>query len=96
MDVVHPLKAYRESQDPPLSQEQLADRLGRSRVTVTRWESGARKPEAEDLIVIHIKLGIAPALIRPDLAKLFSLAPRRSSGPARPRRAKVSAKSRAA
>lgn len=85
----HPLKAYREQQDPPLSQEQLADLLGRSRVTVTRWESGARKPEAEDLMVIHVKLGISPALLRPDLALLFSTAPRRSRSPARPRRAKA-------
>jgi transcriptional regulator with XRE-family HTH domain len=71
MESIHPLKAFRESQDPPLSQQQLADLVGVDRVTVTRWESGSRKIEAERLPVIAEKTGIAPSDLRPDLADLM-------------------------
>ena len=69
MEAVHPLKAYRDRQDPPLTQQGLADLLGVDRVTVTRWESGSRKPEAEKLPIIAEKTGIAPSDLRPDLAE---------------------------
>jgi transcriptional regulator with XRE-family HTH domain len=72
MEQIHPLRAFREKQVPPLSQEQLADLLGVSRVTVNRWESGARKPEPEELPGISAKTGISPAELRPDLAVLLN------------------------
>jgi transcriptional regulator with XRE-family HTH domain len=69
--MVHPLKTFRELQKPPLSQEQLADLLGVSRVAVTRWESGARKIDTELLPIVARKTGIPAAYLRPDLAKLM-------------------------
>lgn len=71
METVHPLKTYRNNQDPPLSQEQLADQLGVARTTVARWETGTRKVDTEKLSDIAEKTGIAPADLRPDLAELL-------------------------
>lgn len=71
MENIPPLKAYREDHDPPLSQEQLADLLGVSRVTVTRWESGKRKIDEDQLQKVAEKTGIAPTELRPDLAELM-------------------------
>ena len=75
METVHPLRAFRESFDPPLSQQQLADLLNVQRETVNRWESGARRIDEKKLRKIVEKTGIPPAELRPDLAeraKLFS------------------------
>jgi transcriptional regulator with XRE-family HTH domain len=71
MEHIHPLQAFREKQDPPLNQRELADLLGVSTAAVSRWEAGERKPELELLPVIAEKTGIAPAELRPDLAGLF-------------------------
>ena len=68
---VHPLKRFREKQDPPLSQERLAGLLGVSRVTVTRWEGGARQIDQDLLAIVVRKTGIPAADLRPDLAKLM-------------------------
>lgn len=66
-----PLKIFRETQVPPLTQDQLAALLGVSRATVNRWENGIRKIDEEKLPEVAEKTGIAPALLRPDLAKLM-------------------------
>jgi transcriptional regulator with XRE-family HTH domain len=72
MEQVHPLRAFRENQDPPLSQEQLATLLGVSRVTVTRWESGTRKIDDVHVPLVSEKTGIPRAKLRPDLAALLN------------------------
>lgn len=72
MENVHPLKAYREKQEPPLSQEDLAILLGVTRVTVTRWESGARKMNDEIVPKVSRATGIPAAELRPDLASMLS------------------------
>jgi len=72
MESLHPLRAYRERQSPPLTQEQLAQQLGTSKASISRWETGERKPEVEQLPEITRKTGIAPGLLRPDLAELFA------------------------
>lgn len=36
----------------PRSQEQLARRIGVSRQAVTKWESGAGRPELESLVAL--------------------------------------------
>jgi transcriptional regulator with XRE-family HTH domain len=69
---IHALKAFREKHDPPLSQQQLADRLKVSRVTVTRWESGARKVDEELISKVSEETGIRPRDLRPDLALIFA------------------------
>jgi transcriptional regulator with XRE-family HTH domain len=73
MAKIHPLQAYREQQDPPLTQHQLADLLGVSVSAVSRWEAGKRKPDLEVLPMIQRKTGIAPAVLRPDFAKSAKL-----------------------
>lgn len=69
--VESPLKKYREQQNPPLSQEQLAEAIGVSRVTVTRWESGKRKVGETLLSIVSEETGIPVAELRPDLAALL-------------------------
>lgn len=71
MAETHPLRAYREAQNPPLSQEELARILGVNRVTVTRWEGRQRQIDSQHAELIYHRLGIGPAAIRPDWAKLF-------------------------
>ena len=79
----HPLKTYRNSQEPRLSQGQLAGLLGVTRTTVARWETRTRKVDHELLPKISEATGIAPAVLRPDLADLMKVAegqePERSS-----------------
>lgn len=67
----HPLKTYREQQDPPLTQEDLARLLGVTKATISRWESGSRKVDAEKLPEVSEKTGIAAPMLRPDLAELM-------------------------
>lgn len=49
-----------------LTQEDLADTLGVSSVTLGRWETGARKITAEKLIEIAQALGIPVGHLYPD------------------------------
>jgi transcriptional regulator with XRE-family HTH domain len=71
MDHVHPLKAFREKQQPPLSQEDLAALFGVTKPTVSRWETGTRKIDRDLLEIVAGKTGIDPRELRPDLARLF-------------------------
>jgi transcriptional regulator with XRE-family HTH domain len=84
MDSIHPLKAYRERQSPPLSQDELATLLGVSKASISRWETGERKPELELLPGIREKTGILPEQMRPDMAAVLRARPRRA--PARAKR----------
>lgn len=65
----HPLKAYRT--DRGKSQDELAAFLGVSSVTVSRWETGARKIDKDRLAEISKKTGIPARELRPDLAKIL-------------------------
>lgn len=67
----HPLKTYRLTQEPRLSQGRLAVLLGVTRTTVARWETRTRNVDKELLPKIREATGIAPADLRPDLADLF-------------------------
>ena len=80
MESIHPLRAYRERHQPPLTQEQLAGQLGVSKASVSRWETGERKLELDLLPDISSKTGIPPAKLRPDLAEMFGR--RRAKPPA--------------
>lgn len=71
MQEVHPLRTYRESRDPKLSQAALAALLGVDRLTVVRWETGVRRIDQDKLPEISSKTGIPAADLRPDLARLF-------------------------
>lgn len=65
----HPLRAYRLSQEPPLSRAELADKLGVGRPTVFRWESGSRKIDESLIPFISEKTGIPARDLRPDLVE---------------------------
>lgn len=71
MEGIHPLKAFRKSQTPPLSQGQLAGLLGVARETVARWESGVRKIDEQKLPRISEMTNIPVRELRPDLAELL-------------------------
>lgn len=64
---IHPLKAYRSTQTPKMSQAGLAQALGVARLTVLRWETGERKIDPELIPHISEKTGIPPKELRPDL-----------------------------
>lgn len=65
---MHLLTRYRKSQKPPMSQAELARRLGISRSYVKRIEDYERHPSIGLLRTIKAELGIAPHALRPDLA----------------------------
>ena len=71
MHAISPLRTYRQSQEPKLSQEALAHKLGVTRLTVTRWESGARKINLSLVPLIAERTGIPAKELRPDLAELM-------------------------
>ena len=71
MESIHPLKIFRETQEPPLSQQELAELLGVKRETVNRWESGKRRIDEDRLPAVSEKTGIPKTRLRPDLAALM-------------------------
>lgn len=71
-DAVHPLVTYRKLRG--LTQKGLAAHLDVARETVARWETGRRIDD--DLVpMVSERTGIAPSLLRPDLAKLLDEKP---------------------
>ena len=67
--MTHPLTIWRESQR--LTHSEFADMVGVNRVTVSRWESGARLIDVTFLSAVAAATGIPPEKLRPDLAALF-------------------------
>lgn len=67
MQDIHPLKAYRETQTPRLSQAGLASKLGVARLTVLRWETGERKIDPSLIPTVTERTGIPAKELRPDL-----------------------------
>jgi DNA-binding transcriptional regulator YdaS (Cro superfamily) len=65
----HPLKIYRDSHQPPLSQVDLARLLGVNPPTLNRWETGKRQIDVDSVRKISAKTGIPPMELRPDLAE---------------------------
>jgi DNA-binding transcriptional regulator YdaS (Cro superfamily) len=63
----HPLVAYRESQQPPLSRAKLAEKIGVRRPTIFRWETGDRKIDESKLPDVIRVTGIPAKELRPDL-----------------------------
>lgn len=67
MQAVHPLRTYRETQTPRLSQAGLASKLGVARLTVLRWETGERKIDPSLIPTVTERTGIPAKELRPDL-----------------------------
>lgn len=66
----HPLTAYRAERG--MSRDDLAAALEVSRMTVWRWETGARRIDENQLAMVVERTGIPAATLRPDLAELMS------------------------
>lgn len=69
MAVQNPLKRYREENG--LTQKALADLLGVTDVTISRWESGERLIGRRNMFIVAKKTKIPGRELRPDLAKLM-------------------------
>ncbi len=76
MQPKHPLTVWRESQNPPMSQDALADELDVSRWTINRIETGGRKPSPglSQKIAALTNQQVPVAATRPDLAAVFGSA----------------------
>lgn len=72
MEDIHPLKAFREDHQPPLSKAGLARLLDVKRATVCRWETGERKIGVKSLPKVSGITGIPWPVLRPDLAVVMS------------------------
>ena len=57
-DDKHPLKEYRDSQTPPLTQEEFGKLFGVTPITVSRWENGTRGIQRKLWEPISEKTGI--------------------------------------
>lgn len=68
MTEIHPIRAFRERQVPPLSQEQFGARVGVTRFTVMRWESGGPIDEKR-LPAVSREIGTPAKELRPDLVE---------------------------
>lgn len=68
MEEIHPIRAYRERQNPPMSQGQFAGKVGVTRFTVMRWEAGG-PIDVKLLPAVSQEIGIAAGLLRPDLVE---------------------------
>jgi DNA-binding XRE family transcriptional regulator len=64
------IRAWRERQSPPISQEEAGKRVGVTRFTWMRWESGA-PVEIKRVPDVSRETGIPARDIRPDIAGHF-------------------------
>ena len=70
MSEIHPLRAWRERHDPPLSQEEAGDRVRVTRFTWMRWEGGA-PIDMKFLPEVSRVTSIPARDLRPDIASHF-------------------------
>ena len=70
-EIVHPIRAYRESRKPRIRQAELAKRIGTTKTTLSEIENGKRPVSMDLLPKIEAETGISAKILRPDVAKLF-------------------------
>lgn len=68
---ISPLKLWRLSHNPPLSQPQLAQLVGTTTETICRIEKGRRAPGYKTVAKIIRATSISAAALRPDWAELI-------------------------
>lgn len=56
----HPLQIWREAQEPPLKQEDLAERLNVQKATIWRWEKWQRFPDRAFWPALRELTGLGP------------------------------------
>lgn len=69
--MTHPLAEFR-TRNGRQSQEALGEALSVTGVTISRWETGARKIDEAILPRVVEYTGIPATLLRPDLAELMT------------------------
>lgn len=72
---LHPVRAYRLGQNPPLSQADLAHRLGTTKANLSRIESGKQGISNTLLAKLVAETGISADRWTPNLARLFGSRP---------------------
>jgi transcriptional regulator with XRE-family HTH domain len=78
MDIsVHPVRAWRLAQKTPVRLEDLAARVGTTKANLSRIETRKQAISDELLPKLMAETGIPAGRLRPDLAKLFNIAPRK-------------------
>lgn len=70
---VHPVRAFRLRQNPPVTLEDLAGRIGTTKANLSRIETGKQTLSDQLLAKVVTETGISARLLRPDLAKLFGV-----------------------
>jgi transcriptional regulator with XRE-family HTH domain len=71
VDSIHPIRAYRKAQKPPLSLEELAVDLGTTKATLSRIENGVMDLSVKLAKKIADRTGLSMAVLCPDLAPMF-------------------------
>jgi transcriptional regulator with XRE-family HTH domain len=72
MAAIHPLKVYRNTHTPRLSQAALARKLGVARMTVFRWENDQARIDVSLVPTVAERTGIPARELRPDLMELLA------------------------
>lgn len=70
-DSLHPVRAYRLSQDPPVTLQALASDVGITKASLSRIETGKLALSQKVGEKLSRRTGIPLAILLPDLAKLF-------------------------
>lgn len=68
---MHPVRAFRLEQNPPLTLEDLAERIGTTKANLSRIETRKQELCVQLLPRVVAETGIPARQLRPDLAKLF-------------------------
>lgn len=87
MDRIHPLRAWRLAQTPPVTLEVLAGRLGTTKASLSRIENGKQVCGFDLVKKVVTETGISARLLRGDIAPLFFRSARKAPGRARERAA---------
>lgn len=74
MEGIHPIKAWRESQQPRLTVEAAAERLEVTKATVSRWENWKRMVDRQLVPKVSRVTGIPRRDLRPDWADTMEAA----------------------
>lgn len=68
----HPIRRFRLSRDPTITLADLADQVGTSKANLSRIENGHQEISEALLPKLADVTGIAPGVLRPDLARMFA------------------------
>lgn len=74
-DSLHPVRAYRLGQTPPLSLDALAERVGVTKSSLSRIETGKLSLSQDLAIKLSRATGIPMRKLCPELAALFAPEP---------------------